>query len=96
MFSFWIYICSQCFCIPFQGLPCHLYFDLEYNKKENPDKAGDEMVELLISVVLKVLNDKYSIQGNTEWIVELDSSTEGMLSVFLEFLNCGITVQRYA
>lgn len=57
-----------------------MYFDLEYNKKENPDKDGDEMVELLMSVVLEVLNDKYSIQGNPEWIVELDSSTEGMVS----------------
>lgn len=75
-----IYVCWQCFCTFFQGLPCHLYFDLEYNKKENPDKDGDEMVELLMSVVLEVLNDKYSIQGNPEWIVELDSSTEGMVS----------------
>ncbi len=63
----------------FQGLSCHLYFDLEYSKKENPEKDGDEMVELLISVILKVLNDKYSIQGNQEWVVELDSSTEGMV-----------------
>ncbi|OWM79590.1 hypothetical protein CDL15_Pgr023002 [Punica granatum] len=63
-----------------EGVPCHLYFDLEYSKKENPEKKGDEMVELLISVVLKVLNDKYSIQGNQEWVIELDSSTEEKFS----------------
>lgn len=61
----------------FQGLPCHLYFDLEFNKTDNPEKNGDEMVDLLISVTLNSLFDKYSIEGNEDWIVELDSSTEG-------------------
>ncbi|KAK2653993.1 hypothetical protein Ddye_013849 [Dipteronia dyeriana] len=59
----------------FQGLPCHLYFDLEFNKKDNAEKNGDEMVELLISVTLDALRDKYCIEGNEDWIVELDSST---------------------
>ncbi|XP_030533169.1 DNA-directed primase/polymerase protein isoform X3 [Rhodamnia argentea] len=63
-----------------EGLPCHLYFDLEFNKRENADKNGDEMVDLLILVVLEVLLDKYSIQGNEEWVVELDSSTEEKFS----------------
>lgn len=62
----------------FQGLPCHLYFDLEFSKKENVERHGDEMVDLLISVVLEALFEKYTIQGNLEWIVELDSSTAGM------------------
>lgn len=44
----------------------------------NTENNGDEMTDLLISVTLEALNDKYSIQGNLEWIVELDSSTEGM------------------
>jgi hypothetical protein len=64
----------------FQGLPCHLYFDLEFNKRVNAENNGDEMVDLLISIILEALHDKYSIQGNLKWIVELDSSTEGMLS----------------
>ncbi|XP_030448880.2 uncharacterized protein LOC115671456 isoform X2 [Syzygium oleosum] len=63
-----------------EGLPCHLYFDLEFNKRENGDKNGDEMVDLLIVVVFEVLLDKYSIQGNEEWVVELDSSTEEKFS----------------
>jgi hypothetical protein len=46
----------------------------------NAENNGDEMVDLLISVILEALHDKYSIQGNLKWIVELDSSTEGMLS----------------
>lgn len=36
------------------------------------------MVDLLISVTLEALLEKYSIEGNQEWIVELDSSTEGI------------------
>jgi len=61
-----------------QGLPCHLYFDLEFNRKVNLGKNGDEMVDLLISVVLEALHEKYEIHGDYDWIVELDSSTEGM------------------
>ncbi|KAL6137441.1 hypothetical protein ACLB2K_062733 [Fragaria x ananassa] len=38
-----------------EGLPCHLYFDLEFNKKDNTDRNGDEMVDLLISVVFEAL-----------------------------------------
>lgn len=36
------------------------------------------MVEILISVIFESLHDKYSIQGNYDWIIELDSSTEGI------------------
>ncbi|KAK9088088.1 hypothetical protein Syun_030482 [Stephania yunnanensis] len=63
-----------------QGLPCHLYFDLEYNKKVNQDKNGDELVDLLISVIFDALYEKYSIQGCQDWVVELDSSTEEKFS----------------
>ncbi|KAM7273250.1 hypothetical protein ACFE04_027914 [Oxalis oulophora] len=63
-----------------EGLPCHLYFDLEFSKRDNPSKNGDEMVDLLISVVLEALLEKYSIEGNEDWIVELDSSTEEKFS----------------
>lgn len=69
----------------FQGLPCHLYFDLEFNKRDNPEKDGDEMVDLLISITLEALLDKYSIEGNEDWIVELDSSTTG--TIFCLVLN---------
>ncbi|XP_057480668.1 uncharacterized protein LOC130767711 isoform X2 [Actinidia eriantha] len=63
-----------------EGSPCHLYFDLEFNKRDNAEKHGDEMVDLLISVVFDALSDKYSIQGGHDWIVELDSSTEEKFS----------------
>ncbi|XP_020220222.2 DNA-directed primase/polymerase protein isoform X2 [Cajanus cajan] len=63
-----------------EGLPCHLYFDLEFNKKVNIGKNGEEMVDLLISVVLEALREKYAIHGDHNWVVELDSSTEDKFS----------------
>ncbi|XP_058085970.1 uncharacterized protein LOC131233321 isoform X2 [Magnolia sinica] len=63
-----------------EGLPCHLYFDLEFSKKVNPEKDGAEMVDILILVILDALFDKYAIKGDQEWIIELDSSTEEKFS----------------
>ncbi|GMH08950.1 hypothetical protein Nepgr_010790 [Nepenthes gracilis] len=63
-----------------EGLPCHLYFDLEFNKRENADKNGDQMIDLLISVIFEALLEKYSLQCNQNWVVELDSSTEEKFS----------------
>ena len=69
---------KMCFYVSFQGLPCHLYFDLEFNKIENPERNADEMVDTLVAVTFSVLFDKYSIEGKHDWIIELDSSTPGM------------------
>ncbi|KAL1357659.1 hypothetical protein AAHE18_05G270000 [Arachis hypogaea] len=63
-----------------EGLPCHLYFDLEFDKRVNIGKDGDEMVDLFILVVLEAFQEKYSIHGNLDWIVELDSSTKEKFS----------------
>ncbi|KAL4557033.1 hypothetical protein LXL04_035203 [Taraxacum kok-saghyz] len=63
-----------------EGSPCHLYFDLEFNIKENAEKNGDEMVDILISITFEALFDKYSIEGDTNWVVELDSSTNDKFS----------------
>ncbi|XP_074304718.1 uncharacterized protein LOC141639517 [Silene latifolia] len=63
-----------------EGLPCHLYFDLEFNRSENTEKDGDQMVELLVSVIFEALNEKYQLQGEEDWVVELDSSTEAKFS----------------
>lgn len=60
-----------------QGLPCHLYFDLEFNRLENTDKDGNQMVDLLLLVIFEAFYEKYQIQGEEDWVVELDSSTEG-------------------
>lgn len=60
-----------------QGSPCHIYFDLEFNAKLNQKRDADEMVDTLVAVTFSALQDKYSIEGQEEWIIELDSSNEG-------------------
>ena len=47
------------------------------------------MVDLLISVVSEALLEKYSIQVNEKWIVELDSSTGGMVFQQVHDINHG-------
>ncbi|KMZ62192.1 hypothetical protein ZOSMA_486G00100 [Zostera marina] len=59
-----------------EGFPCHLYYDLEFDKRANPIKDVDEMVDILLSITFNALRDKYSIDGDRGWVVELDSSTE--------------------
>ncbi|URE06812.1 coiled-coil domain-containing protein 111 [Musa troglodytarum] len=58
-----------------EGLPCHLYFDLEFDKTVNADKNVDDMVDILMSVTFNILFEKYAIKANDGWIIELDSST---------------------
>lgn len=55
-----------------------MYFDLEFNKRDNPGRNADEMVDILVSVIFSVLFDKYTIEGKQDWIMESDSSTDGM------------------
>ncbi|THU65492.1 hypothetical protein C4D60_Mb05t04230 [Musa balbisiana] len=57
------------------GLPCHLYFDLEFDKTVNAGKNVDDMVDILMSMTFDILFDKYAIEANDGWIIELDSST---------------------
>ena len=65
------------------GWPCHLYFDLEYDRTINPDADGAAAVEALVSLVRdalghKILGEEDSSSKQTDLdlsIVELDSST---------------------
>eukprot|EP00249_Psilotum_nudum_P013456 c24342_g1_i1 orf=428-2221(+) len=63
-----------------EGLPCHLYFDLEYNCVANKGLNGEAMVDLLLSEVSKALLDIYSLKYEPTWTVELDSTTEEKFS----------------
>ncbi|VAH26199.1 hypothetical protein VPH35_019050 [Triticum aestivum] len=63
-----------------EGSPCHIYFDLEFNAKLNQKRDADEMVDTLVAVTFSALQDKYSIEGQEEWIIELDSSNEEKFS----------------
>lgn len=63
-----------------EGSPCHIYFDLEFNAKLNKKRDADEMVDILVAATFSALHDKYSIEGQEEWIIELDSSNEEKFS----------------
>lgn len=45
------------------------------------------MVDILISFTLTTLSNKYSISGSEEWVLELDSSTEGMVFMLFSFYS---------
>ncbi|CAM6107019.1 unnamed protein product [Calypogeia fissa] len=62
------------------GKPCHLYFDLEFNRKINTDADGETMVDLLLSKVGTTFLDIYGLKYDPSWTVELDSSTEDKFS----------------
>ncbi|PUZ71969.1 hypothetical protein GQ55_2G356100 [Panicum hallii var. hallii] len=63
-----------------EGSPCHIYFDLEFETRLNKNRDADEMVDILVAFIFSALRDKYSIEGQEEWITELDSSTEEKFS----------------
>ncbi|XP_049935496.1 uncharacterized protein LOC116260351 isoform X3 [Nymphaea colorata] len=68
------------------GLPCHLYFDLEFNTQVNREHNGVHMVDLLVSFIFEVIHDTYGICCKHDWVVELDSSTQGIKIDFLDIL----------
>ncbi|KAM7528979.1 hypothetical protein LguiB_032389 [Lonicera macranthoides] len=56
-------------CSSFTNFPCL--------RELNAEKNGEEMFDLLLSVTVDALYEKY-FQGNQDWMVELDSSTKDM------------------
>ncbi|CAN6480826.1 unnamed protein product [Victoria cruziana] len=66
-----------------EGLPCHLYFDLEFNRKVNREHNGVHMVDLLVSFIFEAIHDIYGICCKHDWVVELDSSTQEKFSCHL-------------
>ncbi|GAB4817437.1 hypothetical protein N2152v2_004483 [Parachlorella kessleri] len=63
-----------------QGWPCHLYFDLEYAVADNPGCDGPAAVDALLGLVAQLLQDKFSLQMEDSWVLELDSSTDAKFS----------------
>ncbi|OAE35311.1 hypothetical protein AXG93_392s1600 [Marchantia polymorpha subsp. ruderalis] len=71
-----------------EGKPCHMYFDLEFNRKANIEADGEAMVDILLSVVQKAFLDIYALEYDPSWTIELDSTTEGcMLFTGLSFAS---------
>jgi hypothetical protein len=60
-----------------QGSPCHLYFDLEFDRLANHGLDGNLLVDALLSKVAETLHDVYSLEYDQSWTMELDSTTTG-------------------
>eukprot|EP00250_Pteridium_aquilinum_P003703 c14008_g1_i2 orf=149-2014(+) len=63
-----------------EGSPCHLYFDLEFDREANSGLDGNTLVDLLLLHIAEALYDIYSLKYDPSWTVELDSTTEGKFS----------------
>lgn len=44
-----------------EGLPCHLYFDLEYSTAANPGLCGDTLVNRLVLLLLQEFRERWGI-----------------------------------
>eukprot|EP00887_Chlorella_sp_A99_P007573 scaffold28.g7573.t1 len=58
-----------------EGWPCHLYFDLEYAVGANPGADGGAAVDALLALLGEELQERFGLELQPDWVLELDSST---------------------
>ncbi|EFN56160.1 hypothetical protein CHLNCDRAFT_51806 [Chlorella variabilis] len=63
-----------------QGAPCHLYFDLEFQREHNPGLDGGAAVDALLELVREQLRGSFQLDMQDSWVLELDSSTDTKFS----------------
>ncbi|KAK9787246.1 hypothetical protein WJX73_007781 [Symbiochloris irregularis] len=63
-----------------EGAPCHLYFDLEYQKEHNQGTDGQALVDHLLEMTSTQLQEQFGLALDRERLVELDSSTPSKFS----------------
>ncbi|KAK9844115.1 hypothetical protein WJX81_004810 [Elliptochloris bilobata] len=63
-----------------QGAPCHLYFDLEFQREHNEGVDGAALTAMLLRLVAQGLQARFGLALAPEWVVELDSSTPAKFS----------------
>lgn len=68
-----------------ENLPCKLYFDLEFDQKENTELNGIKMIETFIKIITMFVKQKFDIICNEEDVLDLDSSTAEKFSHHLIF-----------
>ncbi|KAK3238400.1 hypothetical protein CYMTET_51584 [Cymbomonas tetramitiformis] len=86
-----------------EGLPCHLYYDVEYLYSANPDVDGELGIASLLALTAQALQAQHSVSFEPEDVVELDSSTEAKFSrhlilhlpgaAFSDSVECGLFVR---
>lgn len=65
--------------------PCKLYFDLEFDRKVNPDRNGHLMVEIFMKIVCAALKNKFNLACDKTSVLNLDSTSENKFSCHLIF-----------
>lgn len=65
--------------------PCKLYFDLEFDHKENPESNGVKMLETFVKIILMFVKQKFDLACNEDDVLDLDSSTVDKFSHHLIF-----------
>jgi len=65
--------------------PCKLYFDLEFNRKDNSESNGTKMVETFVKVITMFVKQKFDVVCNEDDVLDLDSSTADKFSHHLIF-----------
>lgn len=68
-----------------EGNPCKLYFDIEFNRKENPDSDGNKMLETFVKTIIMFVKQKFDVMCSEEDVLDLDSSTVEKFSHHLIF-----------
>lgn len=63
-----------------EGYPCHLYFDLEFQRPCNPTVDGDALLGLLVHLADDCLQCRFGFGLSLDSIVELDSTTDAKWS----------------
>lgn len=65
--------------------PCHLYFDLEFDKHSNPSKDGSKMTKTLIDIFCAYFSDRWGFPCKRSDVLSLDSTTDVKFSRHLIF-----------
>jgi len=68
-----------------ENSPCKLYFDLEFNRNENPESNGIKMLETFVKIIIMFIKQKFDLVCKEEDVLDLDSSTAEKFSHHLIF-----------
>ena len=56
------------------GSPCRLYFDLEYQRAENPDLVEEDVIDVFVRIVCHCLNIEFNVNAEPEHVLDMVSS----------------------
>ena len=88
-----------------ENKPCKLYFDIEFEKKFNPNKNGEESMTIFTEYLIKFIKEELNIDISMRNIIDLQCTNSSKFSrhliikfpkniVFKNNIQCGIFVQK--